>query len=234
MDQYEIVFKGEVMPNLHVEQVAGAMAKLFNADADKIALLFNGAAHALKSGLDREAAEKYRDILKRAGAIVYLRRMGIADRISGSRKTTGSQGGLSVAPMVGNLMRDEERPVVAAIEVDTSAIEMAPNDGKPLQTPRGSPPPEAPDTSHISIAPVNTSLGEASARAPAPAAINTDHLQLATGEINPTQAPDAQITAPDTSHLLLQPQGDILTADERPAPLPTIEFTHDFDLYPLE
>ena len=232
MDLYEIVFKGEVMPNLDVEQVSAAMAKLFKTNEQKIAVLFSGSAHTLKSGLERDAAEKYRDTLKQAGAIVYLRRAGIPARSSADRPANRGNGGLSVAPMVGNLVRDGERPKVAAVNVDTSGIELAANDDSPL-APATAPAPAAPDTSHISIAETGADLNPGRQVEPPAPAINTDDITLAapdSGPLSPPQ-PTADSPAPDTSALKLEPAGEILKAHEKPKPVPAPPLLHDFDLY---
>lgn len=232
MDLYEIVFKGEVMPNLDLEQVAAAMAKLFKTSEQKIAALFNGNAHTLKSGLERDAAEKYRDTLKKAGAIVYLRRAGIPARSAGDRPANRSNGGLSVAPMVGNLVRDEERATVAPVNVDTSGIELAANDGSPL-APATAPAPAAPDTSHISIAEAGAELNPGREVEPPAPAINTDDITLADPDSGPHSppAPIADTPTPDTSALKLEPPGEILKEHEKPKPVPAPALLHDFDLY---
>jgi hypothetical protein len=232
MDQYEIVFKGEVMPNLELEKVATAMAALFKTQPEKIASLFSGEAHTLKSGLNRDAAEKYRDALKRTGAIVYLRRAGVATHPAQARTTTRNGGGLSVAPMIGDLIRPQERPRVVAVDVDTSAIELADNDGSPLAPP-APPAPDAPDTSHISVAATGADLNPDRPPAPVPPAIDTDAISLA--PVDPERlvaaAPAQDHPVPDTSALQLEPAGEILKSHEKPpAPEPP-PLQHDFDLY---
>jgi hypothetical protein len=232
MDKYEIVFKGEVMPSLEVEQVAAALATLFRTSEEKIAPLFSGSAHTLKSGLDRGAAESYRDTLKRAGAIVYLRRAGIPARATGERSATD---GLSLAPRVGNLIREEERPVVNAVEVDTSGIELAANNGSPLAPPASAASP-APDTSQLSIAETGADLNPNPATpAPSPP-INIGDLSLAPADIERlVEAPPApNIPLPDTSALQVEPAGEILKQHEKAKPVPAPPLLHDFDLYPRE
>ena len=235
MDLYEIVFKGEVMPNLEVEQVATAMADLFKTSEQKIAALFNGKHHTLKSGLEREAADKYRDTLKQAGAIVYLRRVGIPARTSGDRPSIRGNGGLSVAPMVGNLVRDDERAAVAAVNIDTSGIELAPNDDS-LLAPASAAPPSAPDTSHISVADAGADLNPGREVKPAAPVVNTDAITLAapdSGPHSPTRPP-VESPAPDISALELEPPGEILKAHEKQQPVPAPAILHDFDLYDPE
>lgn len=230
MDQYEILFKGEVMPTLDPEQVSEALASLFKASPEKIAPLFNGSSHTLKSGLDREAAERYRDTLKKAGAIVYLRRMGVPPRTA-TKRNSGDNTGLSIAPMVGNLVRDEERETVTAVEVDTSSIALASDDGSPLQTPREEVA-NAPDTGHISIAETGADLNPDRAEPPPLPTPDIEGIDLApadAGNLSPASA-ETDFPVPDTSSLDIEPAGEILKPHERQQPTEAPKFRHDFDL----
>ena len=229
MDQYEIVFKGEVMPQLEVAQVAEAMAGLFKTEQVKIDALFNGQSHTLKTGLQRADAEKYREALKRAGAVVYLRRLGVPARTAANASRAGS--GLSVAPMLGNLVRDEERRPVVPVVIDTSGIDLAANDDSPLQPP-APPAPAAPDTDHLSLAEVGAELNPDRAPAPDSAPIETDAITLAPPDIERLVEPAAQVDQPlpDTSALQIEPAGEILKPHERPAPPQAPALQHDFDL----
>lgn len=142
---------------------------------------------------------------------------------------------MSVAPMVGNLVRDEERGTVAALAVDISGIELAANDDAPLQPPSVTSA-AAPDTDHLSIAEAGADLNpERPVPAPAPL-VDTDAISLAPPDIErlvePATEPDPPI--PDTRALHLEPEGEILKPDEKPqqAAAPAIEA--DFDLYDPE
>ena len=68
MKMYEIVFSGQLVPGAQLDRVQANLAKLFQADAQRIALLFSGRRLVLKNNLDQAAAEKYRSTLERAGA----------------------------------------------------------------------------------------------------------------------------------------------------------------------
>ena len=72
MGRYEIAFSGKLMPGAQLELVQANLAKLFQADAQRIAMLFSGRRVVLKSNLDEAAAEKYRSTLERAGALVEV------------------------------------------------------------------------------------------------------------------------------------------------------------------
>jgi hypothetical protein len=75
MSLYEIVFSGECVPGTPLDQVKSNLAKLFQADAQRIELLFSGRRLVLKNNLDAQGAEKYRAALARAGAVARTEEM---------------------------------------------------------------------------------------------------------------------------------------------------------------
>ena len=60
MSRYEIAFSGELAPGATLEQVQINLTRLFQADAQRIALLFSGRRIVIKQGLDYDSVEKYR------------------------------------------------------------------------------------------------------------------------------------------------------------------------------
>ena len=73
MSLYEIAFSGQLLPGAKLEQVEANLTKLFQADAQRIALLFSGRRIVIKQNLDFAAAEKYRQAMERAGAQVEIK-----------------------------------------------------------------------------------------------------------------------------------------------------------------
>jgi hypothetical protein len=152
MELYDVVFKGEVMPGLSAAQVRADLARLFNSLPEQLDNLFDGQAHALKSGLQRNEAERYHQALKSAGAISYLRRAGAQRAVAKSPATAPAKPppSLSLAPRKGNLLHDEERASVPPLEIDTQHLHLAPLDSGPLAPAKPTPPP-APNTDHIQL-----------------------------------------------------------------------------------
>ena len=145
MERYDIIFKGEIMPGLSLTQVKSDLARLFKSRPEQLDPLFDEQPHALKSGLQRDEAERYHAALKHAGAITYLRRAGA------QRATPASApAGFSLAPMRGHLLREDERPEVESREIDTSGLGIAPLDSGPLEPAKPAPPPP-PNTDHIQL-----------------------------------------------------------------------------------
>ncbi|MFR0689708.1 hypothetical protein ACLUTX_09940 [Enterobacterales bacterium AE_CKDN230030158-1A_HGKHYDSX7] len=186
MSRYEIAFSGQTVPGAQVETVKANLAKLFQADAQRIALLFSGRRMVIKNNLDAEAAEKYRSVLERAGALVDVIDMDAqieeielappppADpesaplRPAAAPSADAPQGRLKVAP------RDEY--MAAFADVDAPDFGLAPvgadlQDDKPeAQAPRV-------DLSQFSVAPVGSDMGQAKPE-PAGPAPDTSHLRL--------------------------------------------------------
>ena len=75
MGRFEIAFSGQLLVGAQLELVQANLAKLFQADAQRIAQLFSGRQVILKNNLDAETAEKYRAALARAGAVAEVRMM---------------------------------------------------------------------------------------------------------------------------------------------------------------
>lgn len=183
MSRYEIAFSGQTVPGAQLDTVKANLARLFQADAQRIELLFSGRRMVIKNNLDAEAAEKYRSVIERAGAVVDVVDMDAqieeielappppAEPASAPAQPAASsvQGRLKVAP------RDEY--MAAFADVDAPDFGLAPvgadlQDEKPeAQAPRV-------DLSQFSVAPVGSDMGQAKP-APAGPAPDTSHLKLA-------------------------------------------------------
>ncbi|HEY8330412.1 MAG TPA: hypothetical protein VIO83_03690, partial [Pseudomonas sp.] len=75
---YEVAFAGELVAGADAAQVRANLARLFQADPQRIAALFSGRRTVIKSNLDAASAEKYRLTLERAGAQVEVSPVGQA------------------------------------------------------------------------------------------------------------------------------------------------------------
>ncbi|MFJ3264063.1 hypothetical protein ACIPK7_27750 [Pseudomonas sp. NPDC086581] len=180
MSRYEIAFSGQTVPGAQLETVKANLARLFQADAQRIELLFSGRRMVIKNNLDAEAAEKYRSVIERAGAVVEVVDMDAqieeielappppTEPVSAPVQPAAAQGRLKVAP------RDEY--MAAFADVDAPDFGLAPvgtdlQDEKPdAQAPRV-------DLSQFSVAPVGSDMGQAKPEPAAPAP-DTSHLKL--------------------------------------------------------
>lgn len=72
MARYEIAFSAQLVPGAELALVKANLTKLFQADEQRIALLFSGRRIVIKTNLDAAGAEKYRSTLERAGAVAEV------------------------------------------------------------------------------------------------------------------------------------------------------------------
>lgn len=183
MVRYEIAFAGQLVPGAQLESVKANLAKLFQADAQRIALLFSGRRIVIKNNLDAAGAEKYRSTLLRAGALVDVRDM--AEEIEeielapppAVEAPEAMPGATSPAPAgkrLHVLPRDEY--MAAFADVDAPDFAIAPL-GEDLQDDKPEPPAPVLDLSQFSLAPAGSDMGEIKA-APAAPPPDISHLKL--------------------------------------------------------
>lgn len=181
MVRYEIAFTGQLVPGAQLESVQANLAKLFQADAQRIALLFSGRRIVIKNNLDAAGAEKYRSTLLRAGAQVEVRDMAeeieeieLAAPPAAEGVVPAAAADAPVGKRLKVLPRDEY--MAAFSEVDAPDFGIAPL-GEDLQDDK--PAPQAPpvDLSQFSLAPAGSDMGEIKP-APAPPPPDISHLKL--------------------------------------------------------
>ena len=181
MTRFEIAFSGQLVAGAPLETVQANMARLFQADAQRIALLFSGRRMVIKNNLDAASAEKYRLTLERAGAVVEVVAMVVeeielaappaavpAQPVAAAAVATQAPGRLQVLP------RDEY--MAAFAEVEALDFGIAPL-GVDLQDAQPEVAPPAVDFSQFSLAPAGSDMGQVKA-APAAPAPDTSHLKL--------------------------------------------------------
>lgn len=183
MSRYEIAFSGQLVEGAPLASVQANLARLFQADAQRIAQLFSGRRVVIKNNLDEAGAEKYRLTLERAGAVVEVLAMLVEEvelapppasalvaAVSTVAEVAGaaSPGRLQVTP------RDEY--MAAFADVDAPDFGIAPV-GVDLQDAKPEAPAPAVDLSQFSLAPAGSDMGQAKA-APAGPPPDTSYLSL--------------------------------------------------------
>lgn len=155
---FDIVFRGVTAPGIARETVARNLVQLFGTTSEIVDRLLGGGTHTLKRGLDAHEAERYRDTLARAGALVQLQAASTVDPQSSpdgatSPDTTAQE--WTLAPVGSDLLAAHERRQVTATAPDTSHISLAEAGVRlgPVITVEATPP----DTSHITLAPQGAS-----------------------------------------------------------------------------
>ncbi len=122
-----------------------------------------------------------------------------------ARANVESTGGISLAPAGSDVLTEDERPVVAAVEVDTSALSLE-SPFLAAEPDHSEPPPPAPDVSHLSTA--------------------------AVGEDIPNLKTEVEELNLDISHLDLDPEGSDFRELLDHAPPPPAPDTNGIDLAP--
>jgi hypothetical protein len=186
--RYEIAFSAQLVPGAQLEGVKANMAKLFQADEQRLALLFSGRRIVIKSNLDAAGAEKYRATMERAGAVAEVVNLddGIEEIVltaapaastdfvaapvaaQAEGATAQAVGRLKVAP------RDEYMAAFSDVDAPDFGIAEV---GATLQDEKPETPPPAVDLSQFSLAPAGSDMGELK-RAPAGPLPDISHLKL--------------------------------------------------------
>ena len=184
MSLYEIAFAGQVVPGAPLEQVKENLARLFQADAQRIALLFSGRRIVIKSGLDAAGAEKYRSTMARAGALAIVQALEVEEvemapapapvAVAASAAPVAPASVPAAGAAARVIPRDEY--MAAFSDVQAPDFGIAPV-GADLQDARADVPAPQVDLSQFSLAPVGSDMGQAKA-APAAPAPDTSHLRL--------------------------------------------------------
>ncbi|MCD4865578.1 hypothetical protein [Pseudomonas sp. PLB05] len=180
---YEIAFQGELVAGADAQQTRQNLMRLFQADEQRIAVLFSGRRMIIKNRLDAATAERYRATLAQAGALVEV--VPMAETIepaaapaesrgptpapaATASRPSAERGSLSVAP--------RDAVMAAFVDIQAPDFGLAPvgadlqDEAAPVASPRV-------DLSHLSLAPVGSNLGPAFE--PLPVAVpDTDHLTL--------------------------------------------------------
>jgi thiol-disulfide isomerase/thioredoxin len=74
--RYRVIFEGEILDGLQVEEVKRGLATLFKASEAKIERFFSGKRLAVKKDVDYETAMKYLKAFERAGAACRVEALG--------------------------------------------------------------------------------------------------------------------------------------------------------------
>lgn len=175
--RYEIAFSGQTLPGAEPEQVRANLARLFQADAQRIALLFSGRRMVIKQNLDAAAADKYRQAMERAGAQVEVCALDVeVEEIELAPPPPADAAPAPAAPVGRLQVAPRDGYMAAFAEVQAPDFGIAPV-GVDLQDSRPEPAAPALDLSRLSLAPVGSDMGELPRDADGPAP-DISHLKL--------------------------------------------------------
>ncbi|MBX9605328.1 MAG: hypothetical protein K2Y51_03845 [Gammaproteobacteria bacterium] len=212
-DNLAIVFRGKLVEGAALAQVKANFARLFNADAARVEQMFAGQAVMIKKGLDAAGAEKYRQALEKAGALVEILDLTASAQPVARPAAPASSPAPAATPAAAPAASASPPPTASANRANDPALARA----APPAALRGTP-----QALESSLAEPGVVLVEAQHVA-APD-IATDHLSVAAvGERLVDYTPPPPL-AYDLSGLSLDAPG-VTLSDARPAPPPEFDLS---------
>ncbi|WP_226666125.1 hypothetical protein [Microbulbifer aggregans] len=147
--KYSVIFRGDLQPGYTVVDVKANFARLFKVGPEMVEKLFSGRPLALKKGLSQSQAEQLQATLSKLGAQSAVRVEGVAEQpapasapateaaatetaeppVTAEEQSRAGSGGLSLAPMDGNLVKEHERAKVDPVQVPVSHLSLKPAEG---------------------------------------------------------------------------------------------------------
>jgi hypothetical protein len=209
-EKFDLIFRGDIVLGHAVDDVKLRLQQLFKADAGKIDALFTGRPVILKRNLDKGSADKYRQVLYKAGAQVRLAPSGQTQAAPSEAKTRQAQG-LSLAPAGGYLVKPEEHRRLTPVSVDISRLSIRAAEGELLDSNERA---AAPDL-HLTIP-------------------DFDVAEAGADLLSPDERQDLPLMAVEPEDWGLAEVGsDLLTPSERPKIESVAPANTDFDLAPV-
>lgn len=230
-DEFDIIFRGDIVIGHQLPEVKQRLQQLFKIDAAKVDALFTGRPIPLKRSLDEATANKYRDVLIKAGAQVSVSPSGsvkvtapaapvrpiVTNSMSANSVSVESAAessapqGLSLAPVGSYLLTPVERPKVSPILINTDAISLRPAVGNLL------------DSSELPVQAETPIL-----------ALDFDLADLGADLVREDEKMSLPLVEVDSEDWGLAEVGsNLLAPEERPQPSLTIVSINDFGLAPV-
>lgn len=220
--EFDIIFRGDIVFGHQLADVKVRLQQLFKADAAKIDALFTGRPIPLKRNLDEATANKYRDALVKAGAMVEVCSSDKSPANTPSRPVperaqpvvavVPEYASWTLAPVGSDLLPASERPAKPApVRVDTGGLSLRPADGNLVDTTEVG--------REMGAAVVVPDLGLA--------AVGEDLL----GEDEKLELPLVKIELEDWE--IAEAGSDLLSPGERPVVIPVAVANSDFGLAPV-
>lgn len=233
-EKFNIVFRGDIVAGHKLPEVKQRLAQLFKIDTAKVEPLFSGRAVVLKRNLDSATANKYQQVLTKAGAQVSISAAdGVAKPAAQSPKPkpqstlkerlAQAEAQTGAPPSTPSTSPSTPPPQAApAKPVDAGGISIRPMEGELLDASEKKPPEAREvDTSSLSMADVGADMLTDSERPSPPAPVASPDFDIA--EVGADLA-DAKPALPeldiDFSRFDLAPAGSDMNQAKKPAPPP--------------
>jgi len=191
---YQILVNGKLVEGVSEAQAKQNMAALFKAPVEKIEPMFSGRTLAVKKGLTKEAALKYKAAINKAGMLAAVAPMETSEAAPAAeaRASDTDLSHATIAP-VGSTV--DETPPPAEPDIDTSGLVMGMT-GIDLDDSPPVPEPQI-DTSELSAAQVGSDV--------------TDYTPIPEPEIDISQLSAAEVGS-DVTDTVAVPPADIDTS----------------------
>lgn len=194
---FDIIFRGDIVMGHQLVDVKLRLQQLFKTDAAKIDALFTGRPVPLKRNLDEATANKYREVLIKAGAQVQV--------VAAGSVNTAPKVPVRPAAPVRPTTHPDALPAAAAV---------------PVSAPTAEPAAEPSGVGSWTLAPAGSDLLTPAQRAPVvPVQVDTSALSLREQAGNLIDAsevhhePAAQVHVPDYS--VAEAGADLVSAEEK-------------------
>jgi len=178
MQSFDIHFRGKLLADADAQQVRAAIGKLFKVEGKALDRLFSGEAIRIKKDVDVDAANRFREIFRQAGALVEIVPHGhaLAETAQSSTKTP-AKASMTLLPANSGTLEDCAAPIQAQ---------------------------EIPDISGMGLDAIGATLDES----PQPATAKIDISALSvepanTGSLEDCQIKQTDTIIPDISHIQL-------------------------------
>ena len=176
MAMFEVVFHGQVRPEIDPAQARARIGQLFQVDAKQLDVLFSGRRIVIKKGLDEAAAQKYRQAIERAGALCVVQLEGAEQEVPAA-PTPSPQPAPAVAASVDSAPAPRDEFMAAFVDVEAPNLPIAELGADMQESYRDHAPLDI-DLSAFSLAPVGSDLGQLPGTANV-AIPDTSHLRIA-------------------------------------------------------
>lgn len=183
---YDLIFKGELQKNADLKRTKLNLMHLFKINQAKVETLFTGKPIILKRNLDAHTANKYRVALKKAGAVISLRKSEKAAPVKTKPQAPESNDSpaahVSLAPVGSPLLNEKEKHKTPSVTVpDLNHLNLKQAHGNLLEAHEYQRPEKTAIAARdFSVAPTGSDLLRAEERQKQEAkAIKTEHLSIA-------------------------------------------------------
>jgi len=228
--EFDIIFRGDIVFGHQLTDVKAKLQQLFKVDATKVDALFTGRPVPLKRNLDEATANKYRDVLLKAGAMV--------DVIPTDKTPpVAARPAPAPAPVQSVKAAPEKTPTPSAPKTTTVPQWSVAPAGTTLVAERKEEAPRAIDISGISLRPADGNLLDAkemkAATTPSVIAPDLAVAEVGANLVNPDERASLPIVEFDIADWEIAEAGsDLLKPEEHPKVTPVVVDISQFNLAP--